>query len=75
MAARCVVNGNARVKSGDLYSAFKSWAVMNGEWEMSEREFSQALSDRGFEKYKSGSVRGWKGLGLLEEKADDALPF
>ncbi len=72
--ARCTTGAEKRAKGSVLYAAYKMWAEASGEFIMSERDFANAMSDRGFPRYRIKSERGWGGIALTtagEEKPDD----
>ena len=41
------------------------WCEQNGEKEVTQKTFGRCLAERGLTKAKSGSVRYWKGIGLV----------
>lgn len=49
------VNGEARTKASEAYSAFKKWAVEGGFKTMNRRTFGMRLAERGIEKHKVSS--------------------
>ena len=42
---------------------------------MSERDFSNAMTDRGYTRYRTKSERGWEGIALTAESemVDDSM--
>lgn len=72
IADRCVVHENAKSTLKDLYSDYMAWCIDTGEANMTKREFSAALSERGFEKY-IGTARAtmFRGVG---QQAQGNLP-
>lgn len=61
----CVINVDVRAESGALYDQYKQWCVSNGDSPMGSKTFSQKIEDRGYRRLKSGSFRGFTGIGLL----------
>lgn len=68
--ARCKAAVGERVKGSSLYSSYKLWAELAGEFIMSERDFSNAMSDRGYSRYRTSSERGWEGIALTAEETE-----
>lgn len=69
---RCVINRNAVAPAIDLYEAYTEWADSNGERAQSQRTFGMKLSERGFEKRRSGQTGNyvWQGVGLKTERSE-----
>lgn len=64
---RCVLHGNAKALTFELFNDWKQWADSNGEFVGAMRRFSDALLTRRFEKWRnSGGMRGFVGIGLKE---------
>ena len=47
--------------STELFNSWKSWAEANGEYAGSMKRFSETLTTRGFEKFKTTTTRGFRG--------------
>ncbi len=64
--------GNKTFQAGstELFNSWKSWAEANGEYAGSMKRFSETLTTRGFEKFKTSTTRGFRGIGLRDNKAD-----
>ena len=61
-----VLKINAKSTGHELYTAYKDWAQQTNEWEMNERKFSTALTEReGITKKRHGSGIVWKGIAVL----------
>jgi len=73
--ARCKTGASQRVKGSALYASYKQWAEIAGEFIMSERDFGNAMSDRGYTRYHTKSERGWDGIALTaeDETVDETL--
>lgn len=54
-------------KSGDLYSAYRTYALKNGEYIRSTTDFYSALESAGFHKQRTSKFNAIVGLQLLEE--------
>jgi putative DNA primase/helicase len=52
----------AETGSRKLYTSWKDWATLAGEYVGSEKTFSQSLSDRGYEKKSTSQANVFKGL-------------
>ena len=65
--ARCKTGVSQRVKGAALYASYKQWAEVAGEQIMSERDFGNAMSDRGYSRYHTKSERGREGIALTAE--------
>jgi P4 family phage/plasmid primase-like protien len=68
--ARCKTGVGERVKGSSLYGSYKLWAELAGEFIMSERDFGNAMSDRGYSRYRKSSERGWEGIALTTEEPE-----
>jgi putative DNA primase/helicase len=76
LAARCSELPEATVAARPLYNAFKNWANETQESVMSERQFAQTLSGRGFRRVKHASSNVWKGIGLIKNGEEEGnFPF
>jgi putative DNA primase/helicase len=56
---------NAETQAGQLYEAYKTWAESNGEHAMTGQKFGRRMTERGFDKYRRGSLTYYMGVGLL----------
>jgi len=75
----CVIYPGATATAGSLYTSYSEWCGKGGEQALPQRTFGLRLAERGYEQKKSGSIRSWKGLGLLapqppEEGDEQATP-
>ncbi|MFO7310405.1 MAG: phage/plasmid primase, P4 family, partial [Pseudomonadota bacterium] len=68
----CCDVGSSSFESGstELFNSWKSWAEANGEYAGSMKRFSETLSARGFEKFKTSTVRGFRGIAVRDNKTD-----
>jgi putative DNA primase/helicase len=65
IADRCERIQDWQTSSGDLFASWVSWAEENREWVGTQTSFSNALTEAGFEHYRTESTRGFKGLRVL----------
>jgi putative DNA primase/helicase len=66
----CLVGSEYKVRSIDLYDAYKRWSEGNGEQaELSQRMFGSALLAKGCERYTSNGT-WYRGLGLLAREEE-----
>lgn len=69
----CVINPDARVVTKKLYECYREWCEENGEYTLAKNKFINRMKERiqsiGYymKEYKSGSIRGWTGIGLASE--------
>ncbi len=64
---RCVLVSNAKSLTFELYNDWKQWADKNGEYQGSQRRFSDLLIAKGVERWRNSSgVRGFQGIGLKQ---------
>lgn len=62
--ALCVEQAEGeRVQSSVMHATFNAWALWAGEKQWSQRGFSMAMEDRGFEKKQSNTIQ-WLGVRL-----------
>ena len=60
----CLVSANVRVKTSEIYAAYKKWCDTSGEYAITLTAFGTRLEEQGFQKHVSGGV--WRlGLGLV----------
>jgi putative DNA primase/helicase len=57
---------NAWEKSSDLYASWVTWAKGTGEYEGTQKRFSQNLETRGFTCERRQKARGYRGLRLMK---------
>ena len=72
--ALCTTGMGKRTKGSALYAVYKLWAETAGEFVLSDRDFGNAMSDRGYSRYHTNCERGWDGIALAaaeEEKPGD----
>jgi len=72
----CVRHYSAEVPASPLYNAYQDWCADNGERPETQKRFGMRLRERGFESFtfSSGAHRGrkgWRGIGLRDNRPDD----
>jgi putative DNA primase/helicase len=70
----CVLGLEQEVRSRDLYATYSVWCSQNGEKELSQRELTSRLLDRGDitkKRLGHGGDRGLNGVGLISERQSD----
>jgi len=60
----CIVNPLAKVRSSHLYKAYLEWCKTTNEHELSQRQFTNAMQERGFTKTRTESGVWFMGIGL-----------
>ncbi|NQT12370.1 MAG: DNA primase, partial [Planctomycetes bacterium] len=70
---RCVVDQEARVRAGDLYAAYEKHAEAAREFVLSQRKFGDRMTERGYERKRSGGL-WYTGIGLVLEPWNDQEP-
>ena len=64
-----IVKGHLQ-KSGDLYSAYRAYALQNGEYVRSTTDFYTALESAGYNRQRTGKFNAIVGLKLLDDFLD-----
>ena len=67
----CEQHTRYREANTDLFTSWKRYAEAAGEFAGTAKSFGEAMRKRGFEAYKSGSVRGFKGIRLMPRNQID----
>lgn len=60
----CNVGSSLRCTSSILHNSFNRWAATNGHREIASKSLGIKLAEKGFEKDRSTSSRGWSGLDI-----------
>jgi putative DNA primase/helicase len=68
LTAECLVGKHFKSPARSLYNTYKGWATLTGEYELSERAFSNVLGERGFKKTRDGSGMWWNGVTAIPEE-------
>lgn len=53
--------------AGGLYRAYADWCTQAGEHPRTQRDFGMRLSERGFERQRSGGAHTWRGIAVATE--------
>lgn len=64
----CLVNPLARESVANLYNAYCSWCMDNGEKPLGKREFGSALEKHGFQRKRTSTHRQFQGIKLHSDK-------
>jgi putative DNA primase/helicase len=67
----CTVSDTLSVPKANLYDRYAAWAEAAAERPMSHRAFTQALRDLGFDDYRTGRTRFYRGLALIDAEDGD----
>ena len=72
---RCEIGSSLQVKSGELYSAYRTFCADTGEYTRSTTDFYNALENEGFtrQKLRNGSFVTGLALGTKADVTDDFL--
>jgi putative DNA primase/helicase len=68
LVERCQLNREYRVKSVDLFAAYKTWCEVSGESHGTATAFTQALAERGIE--RDSGRRWYRGIDLTTEEPE-----
>jgi putative DNA primase/helicase len=72
LSAKCVRGPEHSIQARGFYRCYQTWANSNGEYYvLNERQFSQALAERGFRKVKQNKGAIWKGITTGEPQTPD----
>lgn len=61
-----------RVKAQELFTAYASWARLNREMDLSQKQFGERIRERGFEAKKASTIQ-YLGLRLKKNEGEQAL--
>jgi putative DNA primase/helicase len=69
LTERCLLGTTAKSLTCELFADWKEWAETNGEFQGSQRRFSDALLTRRIDKWRNNvGARGFSGIGLKEAR-------
>jgi len=71
----CVTNTQKCTKSSELYRKYTEWSKDNGEFTLSQTKFSTRLQEKGFSKIRTSRGMVWEGIAIVDDDADDDIPF
>jgi putative DNA primase/helicase len=64
LADCCEIDPTATTATGDLYASYSSWCHTNGEYARAQKELSERLGERGFQRFKTRAGWRWRGVAL-----------
>jgi P4 family phage/plasmid primase-like protien len=64
---KCVVDGRAKIKAGELHLEYMKWCELNNERYLKRPKFGRTLRERGFKSDDSSNYTEWLGIGLKAE--------
>lgn len=64
---RCLLGPHFRTRSSDLFGAWRSWCIGEGEDPGSNKAFTTSLQNRGYDTVRTNSGAFWQGIGLAAE--------
>lgn len=64
LADTCEIDPTATTATGDLYASYSSWCHSNGEYARAQKELSERLGERGFQRFKTRAGWRWRGVTL-----------
>lgn len=75
LSERCVLGEHYQATTTELYNAYETWCLANGEKAKSAKWLNGLLRDRGLEPGRSNSSRFWHGIGLIRPDSDEKRQF
>lgn len=73
LADCCCIDDTATTTAAELYRAYVQWAQDAGERPRSQRNFGMRLSERGFDRVRTGTAHRWRGL-RISDPSDPSDP-
>lgn len=67
---RAIVNPNATIRSSDLFAAWCKWCATEGEDHGTQKAFTTALQNKGYDTRRTNVGAVWQGLGLYADDDD-----
>jgi putative DNA primase/helicase len=64
---RCLAGPNFHIRSSELFAAWQKWCATEGIDSGTNKAFSEALQNRGYDTHRSNAGIIWDGLGLAAE--------
>jgi hypothetical protein len=74
LSAHCLVSRSAMTSAEALFDAYSGWARKNGERQISQQEFGQALTEQGLTRRRHGKANRWHWAGVRLVTAADRQP-
>ncbi|MBI5243390.1 MAG: hypothetical protein HY922_06835 [Elusimicrobia bacterium] len=69
----CGRSDRATVTTEEAYGAWKAWAEKQGEYVGSMKKFAEDLAKHGFQRWRSGRKKGFRGLLLRSEETQEEM--
>ena len=66
LADKCIVADGCQAKASDLYATYSAYMRSSNEHVINQRAFGQAMTERGFERFKNNGY-WYRGVGLRDE--------
>jgi putative DNA primase/helicase len=67
LTEKCVTGDNYQASRVEIYNAYETWCMKNGEKVKPAKWLASQLRDRGFEEGRTSSNRFWKKIGLIRQ--------
>jgi len=67
VSERCIIGGEYKTQSSELYAAYKEWAFSSGHKPQSSTSIAEEWARLGFERFRSNGKTYWRGVGILFE--------
>jgi putative DNA primase/helicase len=64
---KCIRQPSYKIPVGDLYEAYKTWSDFTCQEIVGKKIFGYLMRHKGFIQSKSGSIRYWKGIKLIQQ--------
>jgi len=71
----CSVAPGFHAPAGDLYRAYADWCKEAGEPSRNQRDFGMRLSERGFERFRTGKGHHWRGITVVAGESKALTPL
>lgn len=68
LTQRCVVGPTFRVRSSNLYEVWSAWCNTEGEQPGTNKAFTTALQNKGFDTKRTNVGAMWQGIGLASDR-------
>jgi len=75
LSEKCVVGEHYQVTAKEIYYAYKTWCISNGEEALSAKWLGLQLRARGFLPDQDRKNRFYRGIGLIRDSNDDEIDF
>jgi putative DNA primase/helicase len=75
LSEKCVVGEHYQVTAKEIYYAYKTWCISNGEEALSAKWLGLQLRARGFLPDQDRKNRFYRGIGLIRDSNNDEVEF